>query len=61
VVRYYKDPAKAESLEKIIINLNLNQCPKTVVLQFIDFSEKNFLSTAILFLYTQVFEKKDVS
>lgn len=52
VIKYYKDPAKADSLEKIIVNLNLNQCPKTIVLEFIHFSEQNFLTTAILFLYT---------
>ena len=61
VIKYYKDPAKAEALEKIIVNLNLKKCPKTIVLEFIHFSEMHYLTTAILFLHTQVFEKKDVS
>jgi hypothetical protein len=53
VIKYYKsDESKADALEKIIVNLNFNQCPKTIVLEFIHFSEKHFLSTAILFLYT---------
>jgi hypothetical protein len=59
VIKYYKDPTKAEALEKIIVNLNLRRCPKTIVLEFIHFSEMHFLTTAVLFLYTQVFEKKD--
>ena len=53
VINYYRnDPSKADALEKIIVNLNFAQCPKTIVLEFIHFSEKHFLSTAILFLYT---------
>eukprot|EP00347_Sterkiella_histriomuscorum_P024298 403331615 len=60
VINYYKnDPSKSDTLEKIIINLNFNQIEKKIVLEFIHFSEKQFLSTAILFLYTQVIEKKD--
>lgn len=41
------------------MNLNLKRCPKTIVLEFIHFSEIHFLTTAVLFLYTQVFEKRD--
>lgn len=52
VIKYYKDPAKAEALEKIIVNLNLKKCPKTIILEFIHFSEMHFLTTAVLFLYT---------
>eukprot|EP00347_Sterkiella_histriomuscorum_P012402 403368713 len=59
VLKYYKENQKADQLEKIIVNLNLAQCPKTIVLEFIHYSEQNFLTTAILYLYTQVFEKKD--
>ena len=61
MIKYYKnDRNKADALEKIIVNLNFNQCPKTIVLEFIHFSEQNYLTTALLFLYTQVIEKKDV-
>ena len=59
MIRYYKDPSKAEALEKIIVNLNLSQAPKTIVMEFIHFSEQHYLTTAILFLHTQVFERKD--
>ncbi len=59
VIKYYKDPSKAEALEKIIVNLNLKRSPKTIVLEFIHFAEQHYLTTAILFLHTQVFEKKD--
>jgi hypothetical protein len=34
VIKYYKDPAKAEALEKIIINLNLKKCPQPILLEF---------------------------
>jgi hypothetical protein len=61
IINYYKDAANPTNLEKIIINLNFSQCPKPVVLELIHFSEQHFLSTAILFLYTQVFERKDDS
>lgn len=60
VIGYYKnDAAKADVLEKVIVNLNFGQCPKTTVLEFIHYAEAHFLSTAILFLFTQVIEKKD--
>lgn len=39
IIKYYKDPAKAHTLEKLIINLNLSKCPKTIVLEFIHFAE----------------------
>ena len=58
VLKYYKDPSKADAFEKIIVNLNLSQCPKTTVLEFIHYSEQHFLTTAILYLYCQVYEKK---
>ena len=61
VIKYYRNPAKADDMEKIIVNMNLAQCPKTIVLEFIHYAEQHFLTTAVLFLYTQVFEKKDVS
>ena len=60
LINYYKDQAKPETLEKIIINLNFKQCPKSCVLELIHYSEQHFLSTAILYLYTTVFERKDV-
>ena len=60
IIKYYKDPSKADALEKIIVNLNLSQCPKTIILEFIHFCEQNFLTTALLFLYTQSFDRKDV-
>lgn len=59
VIKYYKDPARADALEKIIVNLNLRRCPKTIVLEFIHFAEIHYLTTAILFLYTQAYERKD--
>lgn len=60
LINYYKELSKPENLEKIIINLNFKQCPKKCVLQLIHYSEQHYLSTAILFLYTSVFERKDV-
>ena len=52
VIKYYKAPERAEALEKIIVNLNLKRCPKTIVLEFIHFSEMHYLTTALLFLNT---------
>jgi hypothetical protein len=60
LITYYKNPLRIDQLEKIIINLNLSLCPKTIILEFIHFSEQYFLISAVLCLYTQVIEKKDV-
>jgi capsular polysaccharide biosynthesis protein len=48
-----------ELFEKVIVNLNLTQCPKSLVLNFIKYSEEHFLTTAIISLYTQLFERKE--
>lgn len=58
---YYMREGSAESFEKIIVNLNLSQCPKTTILSFVKYCEQNYLTTGIIFLYTELFERKDVS
>lgn len=60
VIKYYKDPSRAEALEKIIVNLNLKKCPQQIILEFLHFADMHYLTTAILFLHTSVLEKKDV-
>ena len=37
----------------------MRECPKSVILELIQFSEKNFLSSALLYLHTAVFDTKD--
>ena len=59
IINYYKDPHQPELIEKIIINLCLKDCPKSVILELIQFAEENFLSTALLYLHTAVFDSKD--
>jgi hypothetical protein len=39
IINYYKDPDQPEVIEKIITNLNLKECPKSVILELIQFSE----------------------
>lgn len=57
VIQYYKDPAKPEVIEKIIINLSLINCSKKALLELNTFSEENFLSTLILYLNTSVYDE----
>ena len=59
IINYYKDPHQPELIEKIIINLCLKDCPKSVLLELIQFAAENFLSTALLYLHTAVFDAKD--
>lgn len=59
IINYYKDPHQPELIEKIIINLCLKDCPKAVLLELIQFAAENFLSTALLYLHTAVFDSKD--
>jgi hypothetical protein len=59
IINYYKDPDQPEIIEKIITNLNLKECPKSVILELIQFSEQNYLSSALLYLHTAVFDSKD--
>lgn len=60
VVRYYmKEDSQPETFEKVIVNLNLNQCTKETVLAFIRYAEQHFLTSSVLFLYTHLFERKD--
>ena len=54
IINYYKDSHKPEQIEKIIVNLNLKNCPKEVILDLIQFSEVNYLSSALLYLHTEV-------
>jgi len=58
ILPYYKENSHPEGLEKVLINLNLASCPKDIISELIHFSEKQFLSTGILFL-TQAFETKN--
>ena len=39
IINYYKDVEKPENFEKIIMNLNFNKCPKSVVLELVHFAE----------------------
>ena len=55
IINYYKDPHQPELIEKIIINLSLKECPKQVLMELIQFCEANFLSTALLYLHTAVY------
>ena len=68
ITRYYlpssSTPQNEEDpylFERIIVNLNLSQCPKDTMLAYIKYSERHFLTTGVIFLYTQLFERKDVS
>lgn len=59
IINYYKDPDFPEQIEKIIINLNLSDCPDEVIVSLIQFSEQNFLSTALIALHTAAYQDKD--
>lgn len=59
IVNYYKDPFNPEQIEKIIINLNLADCPDDVIVNLIQFAEQNFLSTALIALHTAAYQGKD--
>lgn len=48
-----------ETFEKIIVNLNVSQCTKDTILQYVKYCEEHFLTTGIIYLYTQLLEKKD--
>jgi hypothetical protein len=56
IINYYKDPHQPELIEKIIINLCLKECPKEVIMELVQFSEENFLSTALLYLHTSAID-----
>ena len=59
IINYYKDSNQPELIEKIITNLCLKECPKPIILELIQFSEQNFLSSALLYLHTAVFDSKE--
>lgn len=59
IINYYKDSNQPELIEKIITNLCLKECPKPIILELIQFSEQNFLSSALLYLHTAVFDTKE--
>ena len=70
VLRYYlhadkPDPTQnlaspyPQTFEKIIVNLNLSQCTKDTILHFVKYCEQHFLTTGIIYLYTQLLERKD--
>jgi hypothetical protein len=39
--------------------LKLSDCPKSAITELIQFSEENFLSTALLYLHTSIYDPKD--
>jgi hypothetical protein len=39
----------------------LKNCSKEIILKFIKYCEKHYLTTGIVFLFTLLFERKDVS
>jgi len=59
IINYYKDPHQPEQIEKIIINLCLNDCEQSEIVSLIQFAEANFLSTALVYLHSNAFHKKD--
>ena len=56
IINYYKDPRQPELIEKIIINLSLKDCPKPFLMELIEFCQEYFLSTALLYLHTVVYD-----
>ena len=56
IVKYYKDNKTPQSLEKIIVNLNFSGYPLEERAELLEFCEKNFLITAIVYLHL-AFEK----
>lgn len=61
VSRYYMSGDSPETFEKVIVNLNLVKCSKDTILNFVRYAEKHFLTSSVIALYTQLFERKDVS
>lgn len=59
IINYYKDPYKPEQIEKIIINLNLSDCPDDEIVNLVQFSEQNFLSTALVSLHTAAYNRQE--
>jgi hypothetical protein len=49
-----------EIFEKVIINLNLRLSSNESITKFIRFGEKNFLTSSVLHLYTQLYDRKEV-
>lgn len=39
IVNYYKDPHRPEQIERVIINLNLADCPDDEIVNLIQFAE----------------------
>jgi hypothetical protein len=35
IINYYKDPLQPDLVEKVIINLNLKECPASVITELI--------------------------
>lgn len=65
IARYYMDPkfsiAAPDQFEKVIVNLNMSQCSRQTIQNFIKHAETHFLTTCVLFLYTQLLDRKDNS
>ena len=59
IINYYKDPQQPELIEKIIINLCLTQCSKSVMEELIKFCEKNYLSSDLLYLFSSLLDRKE--
>lgn len=56
IINYYKETDAPELVEKIVINLNLRECPPPVIDELILFSYRNFLATGLLYLYSSLFD-----
>lgn len=59
IINYYKDPEQPALLEKILINLNLSDCPNSVIDQLIDFCDTYCLTTGLIFLHTTMLDKQN--
>lgn len=49
-----------EIFEKVIINLNLRLSSSESITKYIKYGEKHFLTSSVLHLYTQLYDRKEV-
>jgi len=61
IINFCKERRAPEMLEKIIVNLNFEHYPLKQKYELINYCSQKKLATAIIFLYTSVFENKDVT
>ena len=54
ILSQFKNPDDPSLLEKVIVNLNLKSCPDEITEVLLAFSQEHSLSTALIYLYTEV-------